>query len=97
MIQNIHPRFGSCFLPISDPGSRGKKVTGSRIRNHGLQMTKTQNVPIVPYGKYNRVSAIVYLKEKCKKDLLSLTHVHIKRLLYSILVLYDETHQSEME
>jgi hypothetical protein len=31
MIPNDYP--GSGFFPIQDPGSRGKKSTGSRIRN----------------------------------------------------------------
>ncbi len=29
-IQDVYP--GSEFLPIPDPGSRGQKATGSRIR-----------------------------------------------------------------
>jgi hypothetical protein len=33
MIQIVHPESRSWFLPIPDPGSRGLKGTGSRIRN----------------------------------------------------------------
>jgi hypothetical protein len=32
MIRDVHPGCGSWFLPIPDPGSRGQKGTGSRIR-----------------------------------------------------------------
>ncbi len=28
----VHPRSGSCFFTILDPGFRGQKGTGSRIR-----------------------------------------------------------------
>jgi hypothetical protein len=32
MIMVVHPRSGSLLLPIQDPGSRGQKGIGSRIR-----------------------------------------------------------------
>jgi hypothetical protein len=38
MIQAVHPGSDpdTDFLPIQDPGSRGKKCTGSRIRSTGF-------------------------------------------------------------
>jgi hypothetical protein len=90
------------ILFFAHPGSRGQKGTGSRIRirNTGLQLSRLKREPIVPYGKYNRVSAKVYLKEKCKKYLISSTsdnaiHGHIND--QGTQYLYDETLQSEME
>jgi hypothetical protein len=50
MIWDVHPGSGSCFF--THPGSRGQKVTGSRIR---IRNTGVHPPPPTPCVCYNYV------------------------------------------
>jgi hypothetical protein len=62
MIRDVHPRSGSrirnlIFLLIPDPGSRGQKGTGSRIRirNNGTYpKIIEENIGCVVFGRPNQ-------------------------------------------
>jgi hypothetical protein len=70
MIQNIHPAPDPDLIsPIPDPGIKRASDPGSWIRRSATLVSNvnqkgTYSRPIVPYGKYNRVSAIGSLFEK---------------------------------
>jgi hypothetical protein len=48
--------------PVRDPGSRGQKGTGSRIRIRNTLMTKKENTVIGVFHRKNFSSAIPHLK-----------------------------------
>jgi hypothetical protein len=77
MIHNVHPGSGSYFYPSRNPDPGVNRIPDPD-QEHWSPIVKDSKgrvpVPIIPYGKYNRVSLIVYLKQnECKKDPLSLT------------------------